>query len=71
MEAPVPVLIRNNAPFYFLMVLADTDGKPGSQLPIVECVNDTENLSLVEAQPVRGLFLIFKMCPDVERVAHV
>lgn len=71
MEAVLPVFIRNDAALYFLMVLANANGKPGAQLSIVERVYYTEHLSLVEAQPIRRFFLVFKMCPNVKGVAHV
>lgn len=66
-----PVLIGNNSSFHLLMILANSNGKPGSKLAVVECVHHTKNLTLVKAQPIRRLFFVLKVGPDVEGVAHI
>lgn len=71
MKFSSPVLVGNNAPFHFLMILANTDREPGAQFAVVERVYYTKHLTLVKAQPIWRLFFIFKMCADVEGVAHI
>lgn len=66
-----PVFVGDDAPLHLLVVFADTDGEPRTQLAIVERVHHAKNLALVETQPIRRFFLIFKVCPDVERVSHI
>lgn len=66
-----PVLVGNDAPLHLLVVLPDADGQPGAQLAVVEGVHHTEHLALVEAQSVRRLLLVLKVCADVEGVAYV
>lgn len=66
-----PVFVGDNAPLHFLVVLANADSQPGSQLAIVERVDHTEYLALVKAQPIRRFLLILKVCPDVEGVSNI
>lgn len=66
-----PVLVGDNASLHFLVVLPDADGQPGAQFAIVESVHHSEHLSFIKAQPIRRLFLVLKVRPDVEGVAHI
>lgn len=61
-----PVLVGNDAALHLLVVLPDADCQPGAQLAIVEGVHHAKHLALVEAQPVRRLLLVFKVCADVK-----
>lgn len=70
-ETRLPVFVGDDAPFNFLVVLADANGQPGAQLAVVQGVHHTENLPFVEAQAVGRFLLILKVCPDVERVANI
>lgn len=65
-DYPVPVLVGDDAPLYFLVVLANANGKPGTQFAIVQGIHYSEYLTLIKTQAIRRLFFILEMSPDIK-----
>lgn len=70
-QTHIPVLIRDDASFYLLMIFANSNSKPRAQFSIVQGIHDTEHLSFVKTKSIWRFLFIFKMGSNIERITYI
>lgn len=67
----VPVFVRYDTSFHFLVILPNSNGQPRTQFAIVQGVHHPEHFTFIETQSIRRFLLIFKMSSDIERIPYI